>query len=486
MMTNRNMVSVSTIKSRFVKHCALLLPVVIIGCNPIQNATSKNKDNPPNILFIAVDDLRPELGCYGKPQILSPNIDKLAAQGFLFENAYCNIPVCGASRASILTGLRPNPNRFLAHNSYIDKDAPGVETLPELFKNNGYITLSMGKVLHNWEDDALQSWTEAPWNPKLLVSGSAGRKRLNYQRAENTNRRPPYERADVADSAYHDGKLTNKVIKKLGLLAEGEKPFFMAVGFVKPHLPFNAPAKYWDLYDSKALQFPEFMKYPENAPEESHHNSSELRTYDGIPSKGPITDEMARTLIHGYYACTSYIDAQIGLIVNELETLKLKENTIIVLWGDHGWSLGEHGLWCKHSTYNVAMKAPLIVYVPSKKGGHKVSGLVEFVDMYPSLVELSGLQKPSHLQGKSFTHLLDNPNRMGKDAVYGRWKNSDFMRTDGFSYTEWFSENGKSQARMLYNLDRDPNETSNLAELPEHQQYVKRLSMALKEIRKIE
>ncbi len=472
-------------KMPLAKYGTVMTLMFLAGCTVSKTKLKEHSNQRPNVLFIAVDDLRPELGCYGKSQVHSPNIDALAKKGFLFERAYCNVPVCGASRASILTGLRPTPNRFLTYKSYINEDAPGIITLPELFKNNGYSTLSLGKVVHHWQDDALQSWTEPPWNPQAFEPGSPGRQRLNYQLPKNKEKKPSYEKAEAVDSAYHDGKIAKKAIEKLQLLSQDGTPFFMAVGFIRPHLPFNAPNGYWDMHDPNTIGSSRSIKFPIHGPEVARHSFSELRTYDDIPKDGGVSDEMARTLIHGYYASVSYVDAQIGLVIDELNRLNLTNNTIIVLWGDHGWSLGEHGLWCKHSTFNVAMQAPLIVSIPDRKGGHKIQGLVEFVDIYPSLTDLAKLPKPEHLQGESFAHLLDNPNSKGKEAIYGRWKNSDFIKTDRYAYTEWFSENGTSLASMLYDHLKDPDETINVAELEENKTLVDSLSIKVQQIRNI-
>ncbi len=364
----------------------------------------------------------------------------------------------------------------MAHNSYLDQDAPGVTTLAEHFKNHGYHTLSIGKVLHHWQEDALVSWSEKPWHPRAFAPGSPGRQRLNYALAGNIDKRPPFEQAEVADSVYHDGKIAIHTVQKLQALAREEVPFFLAAGFVKTHLPFNAPAKYWELYDPKTFAAGTSVPFPVSAPPEAYHHSAELRTYDGIPAEGLIPDSLARQLIHGYYACVSFVDAQIGLILQELEKLELADRTIVVLWGDHGWSLGEHDLWCKHSTFGVAMQAPLIVSIPGRKGGRRVESLVEFVDIYPSLVELTGLPQPSHLQGESFVDLLDDPNAEGKKAVYGRWKNAEVVRTRQHSYTEWSAEDGSMRSRMLFDLREDPHETRNIAELPERADHLQKIS----------
>ncbi|MEZ6046473.1 MAG: sulfatase [Planctomycetaceae bacterium] len=324
----------------------------------------------PNILFIAVDDLRPELACYGAEQIHSPNIDRLADSGVLFERAYCMVPTCGASRASLMTGIRPTPDRFKNYLTRADHDTPGIKTLNTHFKDHGYFTLSLGKVFHHAEDNA-QGWSEPAvrWNDVSMWQDPANQKlHQERQKLGPKSRGPAWEAADVPDDAYIDGKLANRAIKDLQRLSKQQEPFYLAVGFYKPHLPFNAPRKYWDLYDQNQIKLPKNYYVPEDAPAESIHNSGELRAYSNIPKTGPVSDETARNLIHGYYACVSYTDAQIGKVLDELDRLGLAENTIVVLWGDHGWNLGEHTLWCKHSCYETSLQIPLIVRAPGMKG----------------------------------------------------------------------------------------------------------------------
>ena len=262
----------------------------------------------PNVLFIAVDDLRPELGCYGQSYIHSPHLDQLAQEGVLFRRAYCNIPVCGASRASLLTGARPTRNRFLGYDTWAEKDYPEAITLPQHFQNNGYHTISNGKIFHH-QTDSEDSWNEI-WRPSGLGSWR------DYLLAENLaldteegQRGPAYEKAEVADSAYFDGKIADKTIEDLKKLKAQGKPFFLATGFLKPHLPFNAPARYWDMYDRDSITLPDNYYAPKNAPKAAIHDWGELRNYHDIPKEGPLSDSMALTLIHGYYACVSYTDA---------------------------------------------------------------------------------------------------------------------------------------------------------------------------------
>ena len=423
-------------------------------------------DARPNVLFIAVDDLRPELGCYGKSQIKSPNIDRLAKGGMVFEQAYCMVPTCGASRASLLTGIRPARHRFINYLAWAEKDAPGITTLNTQFKQNGYYTVSLGKVFHHPTDNA-QGWSEPAWRPKGIPwYRRPENQKLHEERQQQgqRSRGPAWEAADVADNAYADGVLADRAIADLGRLESKEQPFFLAVGFFKPHLPFIAPQKYWDLYDHDAIHLPETYHAPKNAPKESLHNSGELRAYAGIPAKGPVSDETARNLIHAYYACVSYTDAQIGKLLDELDRLGIAENTIVVLWGDHGWNLGEHMLWCKHCCYETSMHAPLIVKAPGIQGGRTTKGLTEFIDIYPSLCELAGLPLPQHLEGQSFVPLLKNPDKQWKAAAVGRFQNGDTIRTERFRFTEYSNPKGNPLARMLYDHTLDPGEDENISE----------------------
>ncbi len=422
-----------------------------------------NIKEKPNILFIAVDDLRPELGCYGQNQIISPNIDKLAGGGVTFLNAYCNVPVCGASRASLLTGIRPTRTRFVGYNTWAEKDAPEALSLPEVFKKNGYHTISNGKVFHHINDIA-ESWSEVPWSPPE-AAGSY----LDYQTNANLDilgegipRGFPYECGDVNDEDYFDGQIASKTIDDIKRLSEKGTPFFLAAGFLKPHLPFNAPKKYWDLYKSEDISLPNNYFPPSNAPKVAIHNFGELKSYYGVPAEGPVSDSMAINLIHGYYACVSYVDAQIGRVLKALDDYGLTENTIVVLWGDHGWQLGEHSLWCKHANFNTSLNAPLIVRAPGTKGNGKAAALVEFVDIFPSLCELAGFELPVQLQGESFVELLNHPELAGKDAVYSRYINGESIKTKDFLYTEWSDKSGNDLGKMIYNHINDPEENVNI------------------------
>lgn len=437
----------------------LITVLLLVSMNPAFAA------DRPNILFIAVDDLRPELACYGKQHIHSPNIDRLARSGVLFERAYCMVPTCGASRASLMTGIRPTRSRFVSYLARADKDAPGITTMNTQFKKNGYFTASLGKVFHHASDSA-KGWSEPAWRTKgVQWYQRPENHELHTRRQKQGNRKrgPAWESADVADDAYADGVIANQAITDLRRLKDRDEPFFLAVGFMKPHLPFIAPRQYWDLYDYEKIQLPDNYYVPKDAPEKSIHSSGEMRSYAGIPAKGPVSDETARNMIHGYYACVSYTDAQIGKLLDELDRLEISNNTIVVLWGDHGWNLGEHTLWCKHSCYETSMQIPLIVRAPGINGGQRRDHLIETIDLYPTLCELTGSTLPEHLEGRSFAGLMKSPDIDWKDAAVGRFQDGDTIRTELFRFTEYTDRKGKLVSRMLYDHSDDPNENVNVS-----------------------
>jgi arylsulfatase A-like enzyme len=430
---------------------------------------------PKNVLFIAIDDLRPELATYGHPIIQSPNIDRLAASGIQFNRAYCNIPVCGASRASLLSGVRPGRGRFTTYNSALDRDLPGATSLPMQFRQHGYKTLSLGKIFNN-PYDGHGSW-DIEWRPKPEIRTSPH----DYQLEKNIaldisgqSRGRAYEMADVEDEAYKDGKIATRAIEELESFKASGEPFFLAVGFLKPHLPFNAPKEYWDLYPDEVIQLPKNMHKPEHAPDISMHPFSELRNYHGIPAEGQVSDDLGRKLIHGYYACVSYVDAQVGRVLDALEASGLADNTIVVLWGDHGWHLGEHGLWSKHCNFEKVLHSPLIIRAPGEPIGIRSDQLVEFVDVYPTLCDLAGLPLPFQLQGDSLAPLISGDDPSWKEAVFCRWGSGETIITPTHAYTEWIRE-GKFVARMLYDHTTDREETVNIAEFPENQNLVQSL-----------
>lgn len=435
-----------------------------------------------NVLLLLMDDLRPELNCYGDSSMITPNIDKLAASGVQFNRAYCNIPVSGASRASLMTGLRPTMFRFYDVESKIDEDAPGVPTLPLYLKQNGYITFSNSKIIHG-KNDAKNSWSEI-WYPN--VPGKTWR---NYVGKENLefdgqkNGTTAYECEDVNDDVYIDGMTAKKTIQQLRELKNNGKPFFIATGILKPHLPFNAPKKYWDLYDFNKIRLPENYRIDRTTfPQQAFHTWGELRFYKNIPANGPIPDDTeARRLIHGYKACVSYADAQVGRILDELKNLGLDKNTIVVLVGDHGWSLGDHGDWCKHSNFEVVNNTPLIISGPGIKKGLKLNEITEMVDIYPTICKLTGLPAPVHTEGKSMDLLL----KKGKDKKWDnmaviKWHEGTTLITPDYNYTEWLNKNDEIVSRMLFSYKNDVREDMNLAPYPEYKELLDKLSLQIR------
>lgn len=434
----------------------------------------------PNILFIPVDDLRPQLGCFGQAQMVTPNIDRLAEHGVAFTQAYCQVPVCGATRASLLTGILPARRRFVGYATWADQDAPGARTLPQHFREHGYTTSAIGKVFHHASDTAARSWTRGPWLPTSTDSWR------NYLLPDNAaydaegHRGPPTECADVPDEAYFDGRIADEAIRQLHAFKASGEPFFLAAGFMKPHLPFNAPRTYWDYYRRDRIDLARNPCAPEGAPAEAIHTWGELRQYKGIPAEGPLSEAQSLELVHGYYAATSYMDAQVGRVLDALDALGLADSTVVVLWGDHGWQLGEHGLWCKHCNFDTSLRAPLVFRVPDAAAGSATRSLVEFCDVYPTLCELAGLPLPDHLDGSSLAGLLADPRRPGKEAVFSRYIGGDSVRTPTHLYTEWTDDAGSVTARMLYDHRTDADENRNVAELPENAALVAALHARLR------
>lgn len=453
--------------------CTLL----VVSCKAkSQRKEDSQPKTPKNILFIAVDDLRPELNFYGAHHISSPNLDKLAGESMVFNRAYCNVPVCGASRASLLTGTRPTRYRFLDARTQKDADYPEAISLPLLLKQNGFATISNGKIYHNGKDDNT-AW-DSRWFPKENVRDYLLPN--NAKEALDTGYGPAFEAIEVTDSTYFDGKIAQKGIEDLRHLQHGDQPFFLALGFMKPHLPFNAPKKYWDLYDRNKIELPENYVQPETTPKQAFHKFGELRKYSNAPDEGEVSQELAKELIHGYYACVSYVDAQIGLVLDELRRLELEDDTIVILWGDHGWNLGDHKLWCKHVTFESSLRTPLMIKVPGTTSGQTTDAITEYIDIYPSLAELVGLEVPKTVQGQSFVPLL-NGEPQEKDWAVAKFKDAVTLIKGDLFYTEWTKDDGVAYARMLFDHKTDPLELNNLAELPEYQETVSLLAEELRE-----
>ena len=422
--------------------------------------------NPKNILFIIVDDLRPELPSYGKETISAPNINKLASTSVQFDRAFCNVPVCGASRASMLTGIRPTPERFLRYYTRIDEDLPNAVTLPGLLKDNGYTTISNGKVSHIPED-MKHTWSEV-WLPEIEVSWRDYQSEENIKAEMEDKNFPAYESADVDDRAYFDGKIASKTIEDLKKLKNSNNPFLLFVGFVKPHLPFNAPKKYWELYDRNKIKLPVNKDFPSTAPQRAQ-NWYEMVRYKDVHEGEDVPEELAKTLIHAYYACVSYVDSQIGRVLDTLDELGLADDTIVILTSDHGFSLGEHNRWSKHSLFKTEMQVPLFIRVPNLTKPSRSRSFAELVDLYPTLIELIGLNEPYPLDGESLVNVLKNPKSNTKNTAYSRYIHGDAFLSDRYFYSEWkYRKGGQILDRMLYDHRKDSLEMNNLSHKQEY------------------
>ena len=408
----------------------------------------------------------------------------------VFQRAYCQQAVCGPSRASLLSGCRPDTIGNYRYYVRLRDHLPEVLSLPQHFKNNGYKTVSVGKVYHNLDDDP-QGWSKTPYRAQ---GDWKGRGYLTDEAIEKIkqgdSRGPATEAAPVKDEAYQDGQNLLSMIEELRRLQD--ERFFLAAGFSKPHLPFNAPQKYWDLYNRDEIDLADNPFVPEGVTEYSLTNFGELRNYFGIPDEGDVSEEKARELIHGYYVCVSYIDNLIGKLLNELKRLGLKENTAIIMWGDHGWKLGEHASWCKHTNFEIDTRVPLIVSVPGMdKSGCKTKALTEFVDIYPTLCELCGLEIPEHTAGRSFVPVLEKPGRDWKKAAYSQYprEGGDVMGysvkiDENYRYTEWQDfTSGEVLARELYDHNRDPQENVNVVGKEKYEKIVDRCSQKLDKIK---
>lgn len=425
--------------------------VVAIGC-----ASKPVEKKKPNILFIAIDDLRPELGSYGSEIVHSPNIDALAAEGLQFNRAYCQEAICSPSRASLMTGARPESIRVVENFTYFREVNPDIVTLPQHFINNGYEAVHTGKIYHKPAfADPEKSWSREPAYNKMTVEksntpgGYALKKNQEYFRnsradviekyGKNAPRNglgkgPAFEKADVADTFYEDGYNAELAIATLKEMLEEnpDKPFFLGLGMKKPHLEWLAPKKYWEMYDPEKIKLSSQTDAPVNGASVGLHPSFELRARYGIPKKGPIDDSLAVVLRHAYLACVSYVDAQIGKVIQALDNLGQRDNTVIILWSDHGWHLGDMGIWGKATNYEIGTRVPMIIWtadMPDENRGQKTDALVELVDMYPTLSELAGLDLPPHLEGQSFVPLLKNPDRT--------WKKASFSQFPSPALREW-------------------------------------------------
>jgi len=456
-------------------HLVTVLWVLLISSTPAAER--------PNVLLICVDDLKPLLGCYGDKLVKSPNIDRLAARGLRFDRAYCNQAVCSPSRNALLTGLRPQSLGIYDLATNFRQAAAEAVTLPQHFKAHGYRTEALGKIFHvghgNKEDAA--SWSVPHWHAKVVQYALPENRALSREEALFSNvpgekarqlpRGAAYESADVSDASYADGQIADEAIRRLKRATEKpDQPLFLAVGFVKPHLPFCAPKKYWDLYERSALPLPALRTPPKGAPDFAPTKWGELRQYAGIPDQGDLPEELQRTLIHGYHAAVSYMDAQLGRLLDALDDAGLAKNTIVVLWGDHGWHLGDHGMWCKHSNYEQAARIPLVVVAPdASTAGTKTKALVESVDVYPTLCELAGLPSPESIDGASFARIVKDSSASGRSAALHVYPRNQLIgravRTERYRLVEWKKPGAAADTAILelYDYETDPEESENIA-----------------------
>jgi len=488
--------------------------------------------NKPNILFISVDDLKPMLGVYGDQEIFTPNIDKLADYGTLFNNTACQQAVCGPSRASLLTGLYPDATQVFNLSTLIRDKNPNIITLPQHFKNNGYATTGVGKTFDPRSVDDfydILSWSieYKQTMPIAYYSASTGKGHNGYQNpqvaiddanylqyladnnitttaAKNEAKKlfpfakPSTESMDVPDDSYKDGARANYALEKLEELSAGATPFFLAVGFAKPHLPFVAPQKYWDLYDRTTINIhPEQGRSPD-VPAMAFHNSGELvNSYSDIPMDANLSEDKQKELIHGYRASVSYVDTQIGKLLDKLDELGIAENTIIVLWGDHGWHLGDHNMWAKHSVFEQAVKSPLMIFAPNFGLANNINSTqVELIDIYPTLCDLAGLEKPDGLQGESIIALMEDPLARVREASLSQYHRTNSglphmgytLRDERYRYTKWIQIDylngeryGPTAGTELYDYETDPHETINLASDPNYENIINSFELLFKE-----
>lgn len=454
----------------------MLLALLVTVCPALSfDASAAEKRN---VLFIAADDLRCDLACYGHPLVKTPHLDQLATRGVLFKQAYCQQALCNPSRASLMTGRRPDSLKVWDLPTHFREVEPEIVTLPQLFRQQGYFTQNIGKIFHNWRQNIQGDPTS--WSvPAVMHYATHG----SDKPVLNNNTELPMDFAkmsrnecrDVPDSAYFDGRIADKAVKALQELNQKQEPFFLAVGFWKPHLPFNPPKKYWDLYKDSPITVADNPEPPKNVPAVALHNGQELLR----SVKGELTKEEIIELRTGYLAGISYLDAQIGKVIAELDRLGLRDNTIIVFWSDHGFHLGEHGLWCKTSNFENDAHVPLMISTPHmKQAGKSSAALVELIDMYPTLVELCNLPASKKLEGKSLVPVLNDPTQTVKPAAYTQHPrpayykdNPEFMgvsvRTPRYRYTEWrHFKTGQVEARELYDHKIDPDENTNIVEEP--------------------
>ncbi|MEZ5040823.1 MAG: sulfatase [Saprospiraceae bacterium] len=502
----------------------LFVFLTTIGCS-----SQKKDPAKPNILFISIDDLRPALGAYEDTIAITPTIDQLATEGMTFRQVYCQAAVCAPSRASLMTGLRPDATRVWHLGDEFRKINPNTVTMPQYFAKFGYHTVNIGKIFHNYMPDSI-SWDEPDLRPARYVrkdwlnrdgetfyiskaiNESQARKRdsllklMPIRYADGWNTGPAWEAADVHDTMYYDGAQTALAKQTLTRLSKTNTPFYLGLGYFRPHLPFAVPKQYWDMYDPDKMPLAANQEIPENAPLHAMNSMYELRHYDGFQHIGHPTssyrmsEDTVRILRQGYYASVSYIDALLGDLIAHMKMLGIYENTIIIIWGDHGWKLGDHNSWGKMTNYNIDLKVPVIIRYPNQENpGAQTNAITELVDLFPSLCELAGLEIPDYMQGTSFVPLLKNPSLPWKRAAFSQFHRRPKVSADGkrymgyslntqkYHYIEWYTWDEKTGTRgelkstELYDSENDPHETINIAQMPTLSEVNKALSKQLAE-----
>ena len=503
--------------------CALFI-IMFMSCDSTQKSQVK-----PNVLFISIDDLRPSLGVYGDEIVHSPNIDKIASEGITFMEAFSQSAVCAPSRASLMTGVRPDSTRVWHLGDKFREINPAAVTMPQHFSKNGYYTVNLGKIFHNYMPDSI-SWDEPDlrpaqykkkeWlgrdgetfyiDPAVHESQAIKRDSLLKLRpvryADGWNTGPAWEAADVHDTMYYDGALNKLTMQTLTRIAKMDQPFYMGLGYFRPHLPFTAPKKYWELYDPETIPLAPNADLTAKAPLYTMNSMYELRHYDGFrhiahPTEGKqFGMDTIRTLRQGYYASVSYIDALIGELVQHMKDIGIYDNTIIVIWGDHGYKLGDHNSWGKMTNYNIDLKVPIIIRTPDQQNqGVKTEAITELVDLFPTVCELAGVAVPSYMQGTSMVPLMEDPQRDWKSAAFSQFHrrpkvSADGKRYMGYSintynhhYVEWYTWNHKKGLRgkkvdvELYDRSADPHEFVNIAAHEDMKGIVAQLSLQLEQ-----
>lgn len=487
-----------------------LAPSVAAQKNVVATQTENN--NRPNVLLIAIDDMKPWISPYGDKLAHTPGMERLAERGVTFDNAYCQVALSGPTRSSLLTGLNPDHTGVWWLMGSFRKNNPDIVSMPEALKNAGYETVGVGKVYHPLTDKEVKNDPKSWSKPYVKTPGAT------YALA---NGRVATECADVPDNGYMDGVITEEAIKTMKELKDGGKPFFLGVGYKKPHLPFCAPKKYWDMYNREDMPVAEFQEMSSDPVEYAYHNSLEVKGYADVPPFESYVDykhldeDTQRRLLHAYYACISYVDAQVGKLLDALDENGLSDNTIIVLFGDHGYHLGDHGLWNKLTDFEQSTHVPMIIAAPGMKKGVHSKSVVQFLDIFPTICELTSTEHPQQLDGESLVEVLRNPKDRQNDYAISQFSRSstenytinsdtdlrgkgpelenDIMgfaiRDKRYRLVEWtkgfktympFSED-KAIAYELYDYDKDPLEKHNVANDPKYASVVKRLKKQLHE-----